>query len=163
MSRQKSWLGLSFAVCLTSLGVLFRLVSASPTASITGKVILQDGGPVGGATVRIQSTTNSTTSTLDGSFSLDGLDEGTPVTVSAWKDKYYCAKLETVTPPTINIIFTLRFLHNITPNLHNGSAAMLYDVLVAKNLANPYRFTSQLSEQDLADLVAFLLALPYTE
>jgi len=108
MTRGKYWLGASISICLISLGALFSLVSASTTASITGKVVLQDGSPVGGATVRIQATTNSTTSSPDGSFSLDGLTGGTPVTVSAWKDKYYCAKVETVTPPASNITLTLR-------------------------------------------------------
>ena len=41
---------------------------------------------------------------------LTGLEAGTPVTVSAWKEGYYCAKVESVTPPAGDLTFTLRLV-----------------------------------------------------
>ncbi|MBN1538406.1 MAG: carboxypeptidase regulatory-like domain-containing protein [Anaerolineales bacterium] len=108
---------MSLGMCAISLGALFSLVKAMPTATVTGVVVSQDGHPISGATVRIQATTNSTISALDGSFALDGLTEGVTVTVSAWKDKYYCAKVESVSPPASNITLTLRLYQtNDNPN-----------------------------------------------
>ena len=75
-------------------------------ASIQGRV-LDAQGPVLGATVRIQATENGTLSELDGLFSLSGLAAGQAVTVSAWKDGYYCAKVEGVMPGEHNLTLTL--------------------------------------------------------
>lgn len=77
-------------------------------SSISGMILDETGQPVAGATVRIQATTNSTISGDDGTFLLDDLDDGVPLTVSAWKQDYYCAKLEGVIPPASSIILTLR-------------------------------------------------------
>ncbi len=70
--------------------------------------MLDDEGPVAGATVRVQATGNSTLTAADGTFTLAGLSEGDAFTVSAWKDTYYCAKVEDVTPPASGITLTLR-------------------------------------------------------
>jgi cytochrome c peroxidase len=56
---------------------------------------------------------------------------------------------------------TLRFLYDSAPYLHDGSAATLSDVLTTKNPNDEHGVTSYLSEQELDDLIAFLLALPY--
>jgi hypothetical protein len=77
------------------------------TATISGTVIDDEGDPIADATVRIQATTNSTLSATDGTFTLGGLTEASPVTVSAWKHTYYCAKVEGVTPPAAGITLTL--------------------------------------------------------
>ena len=110
------------ALPLVALGILFALavaflsVAASPSAAITG-IILDEHGPLAGATVRIQTTNNSTLSAADGSFTLSGLVDGNPVTVSAWKADYYCAKLEAVTPPAAGISLTLyRYQTNDNPD-----------------------------------------------
>jgi YVTN family beta-propeller protein len=58
---------------------------------------------------------------------------------------------------------SLRLLYDSAPYLHDGSAATLHDVLVAKNPADEHGVASHLSTQELEDLVAFLLALPNTE
>ena len=71
-------------------------------------VVVDPGGPVAGATVRIQATANQTTTDAAGRFTLTGLRPGVPVTVSAWKDGYYCTKMEGVTPPTSAVSLTLR-------------------------------------------------------
>jgi len=58
---------------------------------------------------------------------------------------------------------TLRFLYDSAPYLHDGSAATLQDVLTTANPNDEHGVTSHLTEQELADLIAFLLALPYDE
>ena len=70
---------------------------------IRGVVLDAQGQPTPGATVRIQATTNQTLTDDEGRFTLTGLDNGIPVTVSAWADGYYCAKAESVTPPTSEV------------------------------------------------------------
>jgi len=85
-------------------------VTAVPASgeSITGIVLDSQGVPVPQATVRIQATTNETTTDEQGRFVLVGLEEGTAVTVSAWKQDYYCAKAEAVLPPASEVVLTLR-------------------------------------------------------
>jgi YVTN family beta-propeller protein len=56
---------------------------------------------------------------------------------------------------------TLRFLYDSAPYLHDGSASSLYEVLTTKNPSDEHGVTSHLSEEQLGDLIAFLLALPY--
>lgn len=56
---------------------------------------------------------------------------------------------------------TLRWLYDSAPYLHDGSAATLHEVLTTKNMNDEHGVTSQLSQQEMADLVAFLLALPH--
>jgi len=68
-----------------------------------------------GATVRIQATTNETTTDSKGRFTLTGLQAGAAVTVSAWKHSYYCAKIENVVPPATDLRLLLR-LYQTTDN-----------------------------------------------
>jgi YVTN family beta-propeller protein len=56
---------------------------------------------------------------------------------------------------------TLRGLVHTAPYLHDGSAPTLYDVLVTKNPADQHGVTSHLTPDEIADLIAFLEALPY--
>jgi YVTN family beta-propeller protein len=56
---------------------------------------------------------------------------------------------------------SLRFLYDSAPYLHDGSAATLHDVLTTANPADAHGTTSHLTDQEIADLAAFLLALPY--
>lgn len=55
---------------------------------------------------------------------------------------------------------TLAGVWATAPYLHDGSAATLRDVLVARNPADRHGVTSGLSAGELDDLVAFMLALP---
>lgn len=64
--------------------------------------------PVAGATVRVQGTLNATQTDEDGRFRLDGLEPGTPVTISAWREGYYCANVTEVMPPASGIVLVLR-------------------------------------------------------
>lgn len=81
--------------------------SPLPSDTVSG-VVLDDDGPVAGATVRLQATENSTKTAADGTFTLAGLSEGIAVTISAWKHTYYCAKVQGVVPPASDIALTLR-------------------------------------------------------
>jgi YVTN family beta-propeller protein len=56
---------------------------------------------------------------------------------------------------------TLRFLYDSAPYLHNGSAVTLHEVLTTANRGDKHGKTSHLTEQEMEDLIAFLLALPY--
>jgi hypothetical protein len=93
------------AACTTAVPVS----SPSPQSgdTVSGTVLDQDG-PVSGATVRVQATNNATATAADGTFSLAGLTQGVTVTISAWKDAYYCAKVEGVVPPTSGLTLSLR-------------------------------------------------------
>jgi cytochrome c peroxidase len=56
---------------------------------------------------------------------------------------------------------TLRFLYDSAPYLHDGSAVTLYDLLTTRNPNNEHGITSHLTGQEIEDLIAFLLSLPY--
>jgi hypothetical protein len=76
-------------------------------ASIQG-VVFDDNGSLPGVSVRIQGKAEFVETGPDGEFIIDDLLKGTPVTVSAWKDGYYCVKIEDVYPPANNISLHLR-------------------------------------------------------
>ena len=57
---------------------------------------------------------------------------------------------------------TLRFLYDSAPYLHDGQAPTLEDLLTAHNPQDQHGTTSHLTSSELADLIAFLLALPYS-
>jgi hypothetical protein len=80
---------------------------AAPPDAVSG--VVRDGsGPLAGATVRIQATTNQTLTDAAGRFVLTGLRAGDSVTVSAWKEGYYCANVAGVAPPAAELSLTLR-------------------------------------------------------
>lgn len=110
MSRVR-WLSLTLALVLAGFGVglLLRVVSAASLGNVSGVVVDQDG-PVAGATVRQRATDNATTSALDGSFTLGSLNEGDEVEVTAWVDGYYIASAH-VTPTVSGVTLTLRRYH----------------------------------------------------
>ena len=56
---------------------------------------------------------------------------------------------------------TLRFLYESAPYLHDGSAQTLLEVLTTSNPNDEHGFTSHLTDQELADLAAFLLTIPF--
>lgn len=82
--------------------ILYLPFIASSGLQING-IVFDEAGPLSGATVRIQATQNSTLTDHEGRFTLSGLTGSVPVTVSAWKEGYYCAKQEGVIPPAANI------------------------------------------------------------
>ena len=97
--RRLTWI----AIAIGLLGLVLVGAIGDGPATIHGLVVGEDGQPISGATVRIQATENSTTTAEDGTFTLMNLTEGQAVTVSAWKDLYYCAKAEDVIPPATDI------------------------------------------------------------
>lgn len=87
-------------------------LTSSPLATtegsfIAGLVLDPQGAPLPGATVRIQATVNETQTDEEGRFVLTGLEEGKPVTISAWAKGSYCAKTEGVVPPADGVVLTL--------------------------------------------------------
>lgn len=56
---------------------------------------------------------------------------------------------------------TLRGLIHTAPYLHDGTAPTLYHVLVPANPNDKHGVTSHLTLEEIADLIAFLEALPY--
>jgi YVTN family beta-propeller protein len=57
---------------------------------------------------------------------------------------------------------TLRFLYDSAPYLHDGSAETLRDVLTTDNPEDPHRMTAELLDEEIDDLVAYLLAVPHS-
>jgi hypothetical protein len=95
------------SVAVVGLAVLTLSQGSGGRASIAG-IVLDEAGPVAGATVRVQGKTNESVTDDEGRFMLTNLAEGIPITVSAWKDLYYCAKVEGVVPPATGVTLTLR-------------------------------------------------------
>lgn len=107
MNKRAVW----FVCLLLALGTLtgFSLassVTAQGSAMVSG-LVMDANGPVTGATVRVQATTNSTTSGPDGTFTLGGLTEGISVTITAWDEGYHPGGVEVV-PPTTGVTITLK-------------------------------------------------------
>jgi hypothetical protein len=72
-----------------------------------GGAVVDEGGPVAGATVRVRATDNWVTTTGDGAFALGGLEAGVPVSVTAWAEGYYVG-WTSAAPGTAPITITLR-------------------------------------------------------
>jgi hypothetical protein len=96
------WLFAIASIFFTGVGLLAACSSAvpvppaSPTApecpsspdSVCGLVLNEDG-PVSGASVRVQATNNQTTTAGDGSFALSGITATGTITITAWSEGYY--------------------------------------------------------------------------
>jgi hypothetical protein len=108
-----SRIGLNFLVLL----FLTLLVSCTVVSGISGVVVDDHGQPVPDAMVGIQVRGPWAHSDAQGRFALSGIASGIPVTVSAWKDLYYCAKQENVLPPARGVRLVLRLYQtNDNPN-----------------------------------------------
>jgi len=82
--------------------------AGTPAGPTVSGIVRDAMGPVAGATVRVQATKNQTLTDEAGRFTLSGLPAGITVTVSAWKEGYYCAMVAGVMPPAADIALTLR-------------------------------------------------------
>ena len=82
--------------------VILKTGPILPSGEISGTVT-DEQGPASGATVRIQASKNETLTDQNGTFTLTNLPDGKPVTVSAWKAGYYCARAEEVVPPEVEV------------------------------------------------------------
>ena len=58
---------------------------------------------------------------------------------------------------------TLRGLYDSAPYFHDGSAVTLYDALTRPSPENEHDLSGLLTEAEIQDLIAFLLALPIGE
>ena len=81
-------------------------LNAQRSGTVSG-VVRDADGPVDDATVRVQATRTETATDAQGQFTLAGLIEGVPVSISAWKHGYYSAKSEGVVPPAAGVTLTL--------------------------------------------------------
>ncbi len=91
---------------------------ATPSgASVAGIVVDSGAASLSGVTVRVQATTHQTLSDAQGRFVLTGLMSSGPITISAWKDTYYCDKVDMVSPPASGLRLVLRQVQtNDNPN-----------------------------------------------
>jgi len=107
MSERVVWLvPLSLAMGALIWPLLAQLAIVQETAAVSGVVVELNGGPIAGAIVRQQTTSNATTSAQDGSFTLGGLPEGIQVTITGWHEGYLVGWAR-VTPPQTGITITL--------------------------------------------------------
>lgn len=109
----------SASICRISKSIVFVLGIVFLTSCVgnTRSATVQDGavsgfvkdesGPLALATVRVQATELSALTDLSGEFVLTGIVPGQIVTISAWKDGYYCAKSEGIRAPARNVRITL--------------------------------------------------------
>jgi hypothetical protein len=92
-------------------GVTLWLGRASATGvGLARGIVVDDQGPVAGATVRQRATERVTTTDGDGRFSLASLPEGQKIELTAWADGYYVASTY-VTPTVEGLTLTLRLYH----------------------------------------------------
>ncbi len=81
------WMVRYAQACAVS-GVLIIITACDKPGTVSGMVVDQSG-PIAGATVRVQATENKTETGRLGGFSLSSVDLIQPVTVTAWADGYY--------------------------------------------------------------------------
>lgn len=67
-------------------------IAALPAGSgvVSGIVVSEDGLPLAGVNVRPQGASTATVTDGSGAFAVGGLPWGSNVTISAWKEGYYC-------------------------------------------------------------------------
>ena len=98
-----------FVVILLTGGLAISgafIALANPSASVSGQVILADGGLAQGAWVRVQTTDNLTYADANGEFQLEGMAEGITATITAWFPEYKVSWVKVV-PPAEGISITL--------------------------------------------------------
>jgi len=95
--------------------VLAVLVQSAPSASVTG-LVRDANGPVAGATVRVKTTTNSTTTDSKGRFMLAGLEPNEPVVLTAWAKGYYIGGGDTEYLPDVSNVEIILTKHSDQDN-----------------------------------------------
>ncbi len=95
-------------VAIATTGAGSPSVEGLPPAGsrVTG-IVVDAEGPVEGATVRVQATVNETLTNAEGKFVLPGLAGGETVTLSAWKQDYYCSLIREVAATTGPLLIRL--------------------------------------------------------
>jgi YVTN family beta-propeller protein len=95
------------ALAALSWGALAGQGLAQAPGSISGSVRLADGRAAAGAWVRSQTTANLAITAPDGGFTLTGLSDSAPITVTAWYTDHKVG-WAVVTPPAANVVLILR-------------------------------------------------------
>ena len=113
----RGWLrGLWALVLAGSLALLWahaplRAQEGDPSpATLSGVVQNEDGEPIAGATVRVQTRAFATQTDAAGHFTLSGLPPDRPLTLTAWAPGYYIGgggEEHTYSPNTDGIVLTL--------------------------------------------------------
>lgn len=98
--------------------------SDSTSGSISG-IVIDENGPIGGATVRIQTSNNSTVSDIDGNFTFSNIQDDSPLFITAWAQGYYINGISEDTAGASEIEIVLD-KHHLTDNPD-------YEWLSAKN------------------------------
>ena len=80
----------------------------SPALVVSGIVRAEDGAPVSGATVRVQTTTHSTTTGRDGRFSLSVSEPGQELQLTAWAAGYIIGGPVSVRPGDTDVELELQ-------------------------------------------------------
>jgi hypothetical protein len=99
--------------------LLLNLLVLANCSSSQGKIsgLVRDyNGPVAGAIVRIQTTELFTTTDGEGNFTLAGLSQANPVTLTAWASGYYIVGGETAYLPGANDIELVLIPHTEIDN-----------------------------------------------
>lgn len=107
MKRRRSFRHGAFALTLVAIAALLAvgLTPGVKEFALSGTVV-DESGPVAGATVRLQATEIETITDEKGAFTLHAKTI-TAVTVSAWKHGYYSARAAHVAPPSEEIVLVL--------------------------------------------------------
>lgn len=111
MKRKYQWITLPVLAALLVAGLLMvgRAIGAGSPASQTyfplvwssavlSGTVRDSEGPIAGAIVRVQATTNATSTDINGHFSLTGISPGEPARLTAWAEGYYIAGGEAYLP-----------------------------------------------------------------
>ena len=125
MKKKLLFSTLTILVALVALALPLRAPARAPAAltcqeavflpvllwswpgQVSGVALDQDG-PLAGVTVRLQATLIQTLTDGQGRFTLKNLPVGQPLTISAWKQGYYCAKITGILPSQDGISISLR-------------------------------------------------------
>jgi len=95
---------------------LLVLVNCSSSQGKISGLVRDNNGPVAGAIVRIQTTELFTTTDGEGNFTLAGLSQANPVTLTAWASGYYIVGGETGYLPGANDIELVLIPHTEIDN-----------------------------------------------
>lgn len=94
----RRFLGLVLLLCVLAAVAVVGLIPRVAEPLLIAGIVVDDNGPVEGATVRIQASGVETRTDIQGRSALETGATSDVVTVSAWKHLYYCAKAEGITP-----------------------------------------------------------------
>ncbi len=95
---------------------LLVLVNCSSSQGKISGLVRDYNGPVAGAIVRIQTTELFTTTDGEGNFTIAGLSQANPVTLTAWASGYYIVGGETAYLPGANDIELVLIPHTEIDN-----------------------------------------------